>query len=174
MSLIKAFSIRTLGAVMIISAVAISGCTAQSTRQTTNGGDTQGESAGSQGSDNQGASQGDQSAEENRKPMDSGPSALIYDHEISWDFSTGPNGMNMTIDVEGDVMFYVSQVASGMVEIINQDEWLELPFYRVAGSGNVPITGTFNFYADDNNCNWDQLYRILIIQPQRRRFSNRE
>jgi len=153
MSLIKDFSIRTLGAVMIILAVAISGCATQSTRQTTNGGDTQGEGAGSQGSEDQGSSQGDQSGEENRKPMDSGPSALIYDHEVSWDFSMGPNGMNMTIDVEGDVMFYVSQVASGMVEIPNQDEWLELPFYRVAGSGNVPINGTFNFYADDNNCN---------------------
>lgn len=149
-------SFRAFGISLVMLMMTVA-CGTQSIQQSSSEGDTgAGQTQGSDGNTN--TSSGDEGADpgggdsEPARTYDQGPSALVYDHNFTYSFNMGTASMNMTTEVNGGVNFNLIQTASGIVDIPNQSESLELPYFRLSGSGSVPVTGTFSFTTEEDSC----------------------
>ena len=78
------------------------------------------------------------------------PNEIIYDHQVSFEMSSGGGGMSMTIQVQGGVEFYATHNGAAIVE--SGGDQVEMGFSKYHGSGNVPVNGTFSFWSDQDHC----------------------
>ena len=143
--------------VIIILVILTAACGTQALQQPSGEGDTGAGQTQSDGDDTNTSrsDEGEDAAGDSNEPLktyDSGPGALVYDHQFNYNLNMGTTSLSMTTEVSGGVNFNITQTASGMVDIPSQNQLLELPYFRVDGSGNVPITGTFSFITDEDSC----------------------